>query len=160
MFIGFGVEMDRITENGKQLLTNILVDHKAQPWMPLSKILEELKARGAFARVSPGVFTGVLNPQLPQNKRQFQITQPGPIKANLTWDSKDCPLSMILNGPGQTGYYQRKDGPSPLAFEFAVTETHIAKGKDWTITSHASETLPQVPSTTRSLPSRPLTSAK
>jgi hypothetical protein len=58
----------------------------------------------------------------------------GPIEATLTWNSADCPLGLILNGPGQRGYFARKDGASPLSLQFAVTDEQFAKGSDWSIT--------------------------
>jgi hypothetical protein len=52
----------------------------------------------------------------------------GPIEATLTWNSADCPLGLILNGPGQRGYFARKDGASPLSLQFALTDEQFAKG--------------------------------
>jgi hypothetical protein len=134
LFIGFDMAVDRMTDSGKDLLANILSNHKAQPWTPLSKITEEIKSREAFRRIAPGLTNGSLTAQLPGSKRIFEVTRPGPIQATLTWESEACPLTLILNGPGQVGYYQRKDGASPLSFEFAVTEDLIAKGKEWAVT--------------------------
>jgi len=134
LFFGFDLAVDKMTESGKSLLVNIISNHKAQPWLPLSKIVEQVKSRKEFERILPGLSNGTINAQLSQTRRTFQVTQPGLIKATLTWESKACQLALILNGPGQTGYYARKDGASPLSFEFLVTEAHIAKGSEWTIT--------------------------
>jgi hypothetical protein len=62
----------------------------------------------------------------------FQITEPGSIILEAEWEASES-LSLILNGPGQTGYYARKDGDSPLRIEYEVTQADIAKGNDWRI---------------------------
>jgi len=63
----------------------------------------------------------------------FEVTAPGPIEAKATWRGKATTLALILNGPGQTGYYERKDGQSPLSLTFNVTNRHLSLGKMWKI---------------------------
>lgn len=66
----------------------------------------------------------------------FEVTTPGTITLEATWSSSGgaVNLALILNGPGQTGYYARKDGASPLSVEYTVTSQDVAKGKAWTAT--------------------------
>ena len=61
----------------------------------------------------------------------FSVTTPGTIKINAHWKGNANQVALILNGPGQTNYYDRKDGSSPLSIEFPVTEEHIQKGTLW-----------------------------
>jgi hypothetical protein len=131
---GFEGGFGGMADSGKALLTNVIAYHNAQAWTPLSKLAEEIEARRNFQRATPGVSTGTLTGQVPQIVRRFSVKKPGAIAATLTWTSGDCPLSLILNGPGQVGFFARKDGASPLSLEFAVTEQQIAKGSDWTLT--------------------------
>ncbi len=44
----------------------------------------------------------------------------GAITAEATW-SGGASLALILNGPGQTGYFAREDGTSPLVLRFRLT---------------------------------------
>jgi hypothetical protein len=134
LFFGLDLDTDRMTESGRNFLANLISNHKAQPWMPLTKVLEEVRSREELRRILPGLSSGVINAQLPSVRKTFQVTKPGLIKATLTWNAKVCPLTLALFGPGQAGYYARQDGESPLSFEVAVSENHIARGKEWTIT--------------------------
>lgn len=135
LFWGFDASPGQISDSGKALMVNVIASHKSQPWTPLSKLYEASEARRNLQRISPGVSTGTLSAQVPEIVRRFAVKKPGPIEAALTWNSGDCPLSLILNGPGQVGYFARKDGASPLSLEFVVTEQQIAKGSDWSITA-------------------------
>ncbi len=49
------------------------------------------------------------------------------------WAGSARNLALILNGPGQTGYYARQDGGSPLALEFKVGQTEMNRGRDWKV---------------------------
>jgi hypothetical protein len=133
LFFGFDLAVDKMTDSGKSLLVNLISSHKAQPWIPLSKIIEQIKSRKEFEKILPGLSSGVISAQLPGTRKTFEVNHPGVIMAKLTWESKVCPLTLLLFGPGQTRFYVRKDGASPLSFEFPVTDSHIAKGKEWTI---------------------------
>ena len=66
--------------------------------------------------------------------RRFSIRKPGPIEADADVEFQRCALALILNGPGQRGYFARKDGVSPLSLQCIVTEEQFAKGDDWSIT--------------------------
>jgi hypothetical protein len=134
LFWGFEASMGQLSDSGKALIVNVIANHKSQPWMPLSKVAEASEAHRNLQRISPGVSTGQLSAQVPNIVRRFAVKKPGPIEATLTWNSNDCPLALILNGPGQRNAFARKDGASPLSLEFAVTEQQFAKGSDWSVT--------------------------
>ena len=53
-----------------------------------------------------------------RDRYQLTLTQPGPLKLRAVWRGTATEFALILNGPGQTGYYARKDGPSPLEIDF------------------------------------------
>lgn len=65
----------------------------------------------------------------------FEITLggPGTVKATVRWRGSADRLALILNGPGQTGYYARQDGTSPLSISFDVTRELFQRGATWTI---------------------------
>ena len=55
---------------------------------------------------------------------------PGTLRARATWPSNER-LTLILNGPGRTGYYAREGGSSPLSLSFEVTDELLEHGKAW-----------------------------
>ena len=61
----------------------------------------------------------------------FTVNSVGTINGEATWTGGAANLALILNGPGQVGYYARKDGPSPLSLSYTVTTTDLSKGTDW-----------------------------
>ena len=61
----------------------------------------------------------------------FEVTTPGTIQVQANWPGGVNNLALILNGPGQTGYYQRSDGHSPLVVTQVVTNQILAKGTTW-----------------------------
>lgn len=64
---------------------------------------------------------------------EFEIKTPGVITIDANWSGSADKLSLILNGPGQVGYYSRTDGKSPLKINFNVTLQTIQKGTTWKI---------------------------
>ncbi len=62
----------------------------------------------------------------------FTLDAPGALRARATWSGAQR-LALILNGPGQTGYYARQDGDSPLSIDFDVTEELLDRGAQWQI---------------------------
>jgi len=75
-----------------------------------------------------------LGPQFADRKViNLRIKEPTIIKVTATWVQKNIKLTLILNGPGQIGYYARKDGYTPLTLEFEVTQNLINKGEGWKI---------------------------
>lgn len=63
----------------------------------------------------------------------FEVQGPGRIEARAEWTGAAGTLSLILNGPGQSGYYARQNGKSPLSLSFKVTDDHLSRGKKWTL---------------------------
>ena len=61
----------------------------------------------------------------------IRVVQPGTIKVRATWTGTQSNLALIINGPGQVGYYARKDGSSPLEVIYNVTQANLAAGDDW-----------------------------
>jgi hypothetical protein len=53
------------------------------------------------------------------------------INGEATWTGSAANLALILNGPGQEGYYVREDGLSPLSLSYTVTTADLSKGTDW-----------------------------
>ncbi len=66
-----------------------------------------------------------------RNTFDIKVTKPGPIKIKVDWQGPE--LALILNGPGQTGYYARKDGPCPLAITYDVAKTVLNRGTQWKV---------------------------
>ena len=60
----------------------------------------------------------------------FRVNQPGKIILEALWEG-NSPLALILNGPGQVGFYARRDGQSPLRVEYEVTTQDLTKGEEW-----------------------------
>jgi hypothetical protein len=61
------------------------------------------------------------------------MTEPGTIAAHVEWTGTQSGLSVIINGPGQTGYYARVDGTSPIDISYTVTDADFATGNDWRV---------------------------
>lgn len=70
----------------------------------------------------------------PRDRQVFTVTldAAGALRARATWSGADR-LALILNGPGQTGYYAREDGSSPLSLTFTVTDELLERGAEWTL---------------------------
>ncbi len=64
---------------------------------------------------------------------QLTIKEPSRIQATANWTQENVKLALILNGPGQTGFYARKDGYPPLSLEFEVTPDLANKGSGWSV---------------------------
>jgi len=58
---------------------------------------------------------------------------PGKIEAEATWTGTPNNLALFINGPGQVGYYARKDGGSPLTASYQVTQSDFDKGDTWRV---------------------------
>ena len=63
----------------------------------------------------------------------FEVKAAGTIRVQANWTGSAPRLALILNGPGQVGYYQRADGPSPLTVTQEVTPAILAKGTAWSV---------------------------
>lgn len=64
---------------------------------------------------------------------EFNVTAPGRIEVKAEWSGTASSLALILNGPGRTQYYGRKDGASPLNLSFNVTNQHLSLGTGWKV---------------------------
>ncbi len=65
----------------------------------------------------------------------LKIAGPGRIRARAVWTGTATSLALILNGPGMTQAYARRDGPSPLSLEFDITDELAVRGSDWRISA-------------------------
>ena len=63
-----------------------------------------------------------------------RLTEPGEIRVRAEWTGAQSDLALIINGPGQVGYYARQDGSSPLEVAYTVTAGDLASGDDWRVT--------------------------
>lgn len=61
----------------------------------------------------------------------FRVNSGGTINGEATWTGSAADLALILNGPGQEGYYARVDGLSPLSLSYTVTTSDLSNGTDW-----------------------------
>lgn len=127
MLWGFDCPAEQLTEAGKRLFVNLLFSQKLHPPVPLSQ------ARKKLEYVQPGLVSDRLNAQFPTNMLHFQVRQPGLITTRLSWNPAERPLALILNGPGQTNAFARKDGRSPIEITFDVTDKYLSTGIDWAI---------------------------
>ncbi len=64
---------------------------------------------------------------------EFSVGNIGKISAEVKWDGTAERLALILNGPGQVGYYAREDGSSPLYLTYDVSKEDMKKGTEWRI---------------------------
>ena len=69
------------------------------------------------------------------------LKRAGPIQAQATWTGTPAGMALIVNGPGQVGYFARQDGGSPLNVSYTVTAANFAAGDTWRV-SLASFTAP------------------
>jgi hypothetical protein len=124
---GFNAPAGEMTDAGRQLFVNLLLNHKERPSVPLSQTHVKV------SYVKPGLISERLTKQFTKQAWPFQISQPGPISVQLSWSPPELPLALILNGPGQVGYFARQDGRSPQKLVYGVTDKDVAKGTDWRI---------------------------
>jgi hypothetical protein len=68
-----------------------------------------------------------------RDRYQLTLTQAGRLKLRAVWKGTAQTLALILNGPGQTGYYARKDGRSPLEIDFQLTPELLRRGNKWQV---------------------------
>lgn len=127
---GFTASADQLTESGKRLFANLLAEHRTRPLATLSQLTK-------VEYVKPGLISERLTAQFSKHEWFVQLRRPGRIQASLLWQPAERGLALILNGPGQVGYFSRKDGTSPLVIEFEATAEHVSKGSDWRISVSA-----------------------
>jgi hypothetical protein len=61
------------------------------------------------------------------------LSGPGTIEATANWSGDPDDLALIINGPGQVGFYAREDGPAPLSASYEVTAGDISFGDIWRV---------------------------
>ena len=57
----------------------------------------------------------------------------GTFTVKVEWEGSAKSLALLLNGPGQTGFYARKDGSSPLFLQYKFTRQQVASGGPWQV---------------------------
>ncbi|MDQ5824638.1 MAG: hypothetical protein M3441_10580 [Chloroflexota bacterium] len=83
--------------------------------------------------VPPQVWTHPINILSNRTYYYLRLTGPGEIRARATWSGSQANLALIINGPGQTGFYARQDGPSTLEVSYTVTPADFATGDTWRV---------------------------
>jgi len=71
-----------------------------------------------------------------QASLELEVTAPATIRLAANWTTGPGRLALILNGPGRTGAYARKDGGSVLKLEYTVTAEDVSRGRTWTASIH------------------------
>ena len=61
------------------------------------------------------------------------LKRAGPIQAQATWSGTPANMALIVNGPGQVGYFARQDGGSPLSVSYTLTPANFASGDTWRV---------------------------
>jgi TIR domain len=120
---GFSAPTSEMTDAGKQLFVNLLVNLKARPSVPLSQ------ARRKAEYIKSGLISERLSKQFPDHKWPFQVKNTGHINARLSWTPPDVGLAFIL-GTEQRRRFERKDGRSPLTIDYDVNEEDVAHSDD------------------------------
>jgi hypothetical protein len=64
---------------------------------------------------------------------QLEMEAAGKIEVKAEWRGTASSLALILNGPGQTQAYARKDGNSPLSLSYHVSKSLLSLGKAWKV---------------------------
>ncbi|MDQ3927878.1 MAG: hypothetical protein M3328_01895, partial [Chloroflexota bacterium] len=84
--------------------------------------------------VSSQIWTHPISVQSNRVIYYLRLTGPGQVKARATWSGSQANLALIINGPGQTNFYARQDGPSTLEVTYNVTPADFATGDTWRVT--------------------------
>ena len=64
---------------------------------------------------------------------ELTIPAAGVLQVRAEWTGTAAKLALILNGPGLTQAYARRDGPSPLNLSFTITPELLSKGAAWRV---------------------------
>jgi hypothetical protein len=121
---GFNAPAGEMTDAGKQLFVNLLVDQEVRPAVPLSR------ARAKVKYVKSGQIAERLTKQFPDQRWMFKLRQAGLISARLSWNPPERQLALIVSSEQRHGF-TRKDGASPLVIEYNATEEDVMRGEDW-----------------------------
>ena len=123
LFWGFSAPSGDMTEPGKRLFVNLLLNHKTRAAVPLSQ------AQTKVEYVKSGRISDRLSKQFPTHRWPFQVKRTGHINARLSWNPPDKAVALIL-GTQHRRRFQRKDGTSPLTIDFDVNEEDVARSDD------------------------------
>jgi len=85
---------------------------------------------GAAAKTETHAFS-IGGPSGGRQEFSLKVPAAGTIRVEARWTGSPAKLTLILNGPGQTGYYQRLEDRSPLVVVQDVSGEILEKGRDW-----------------------------
>ncbi len=94
------------------------------------------ETRSVTITVLPAIQTWTHPIKVQPNRAVYhlRLVEAGEIRVRAEWTGPQSDLALIINGPGQVGYYARKDGSSPLEVAYTVTAADLAAGDDWRVT--------------------------
>ena len=124
---GFDAPLKSLTDEGRALLIALMQDHLQRPFISFEERLPKVEV------FPPGRYAERLTAQFSDQEWHIRLEQPGPIRAMVEFDSELGPLALILNGPGQVGFFERNDGGSPLEIIFEVTPELLERGDVWRV---------------------------
>ncbi|OGO29778.1 MAG: hypothetical protein A2Z16_14905 [Chloroflexi bacterium RBG_16_54_18] len=75
----------------------------------------------------------MINPTSGRSVSLIILKRSGTIGSHAEWTGLPAQLALILNGSGQTGYYARQDGGSPLSLAYNVTPADFGAGEIWIV---------------------------
>jgi hypothetical protein len=81
---------------------------------------------------APGISFGV-SPDYGTAVNLIVLHGAGAINATANWSGTPGTMALIINGPGQVGYYARQDGGSPLSVSYTVTPANLGAGDLWRV---------------------------
>ena len=80
----------------------------------------------------PGISFGV-SPNYGNAISLIVLHGAGPINATASWSGTPATMALLINGPGQVGYFARQDGGSPLSVNYSVTPANLGAGDLWRV---------------------------
>ena len=80
----------------------------------------------------PGISFGI-SPNYGHAINLIVLHGAGAINATANWSGTPGTMALIINGPGQVGYFARQDGGSPLSVGYTVTPANLGAGDLWRV---------------------------
>jgi hypothetical protein len=127
---GINAPLDQMTEAGKHLFVNLLINHKLRASVPLT---QAIKSHGY---VQPGLEHDLLNTQFTNNTYYFKVREPGQVTAKLSWTPPDRQLTLVMNCltlQNKRLLFGRKDGVSPIEVGLEATDTPPVREQEWKV---------------------------
>ena len=125
---GYKDDLQNLSDEGKRLLVNVIRYLQVDQADKHQLVTQEL------SQTSPLHYSDKLDctGKMPVDEQvyPFVIDQPGTIQIKVQSQGR---LSLILNGPGQTGFYARKDDVAP-EIAYSVTQHDVDRGINWRAT--------------------------